>query len=132
MKHFTINELTRSATAAELGINNEPDFVSMTHLCQLIETVLDPLREAWGKPIVVNSGYRSEALNKAVGGAATSQHTKGQAADITTGTVFGNKWLFNYIKENLPFDQLIDEKNYRWIHVSYRADGKNRRQTLHL
>ena len=86
-----------------------------------------------GKPIGVNSGYRSPALNAAVGGAAASQHMKGEAADITTGSVADNLRLFERIAASaIPFDQLIDENRGRWIHISYRADGKNRRQVLHL
>lgn len=98
----------------------------------MVDNVLDPLREWYGKPIVVNSGYRCPALNKAVGGATTSQHMSGQAADIDTGDRQQNKLLFEYIRKNLPFDQLIDESNFAWVHVSYRADGRNRNQVLKL
>lgn len=85
----------------------------------------------YGKPIYVNSGYRSEALNKAVGGSSTSQHRLGMAADIDTHTREGNIELFNLIAKNLSFDQLIDEKDYSWIHVSF--DPKRlRNQILHL
>lgn len=85
---------------------------------------------------MVNSGYRSPALNRAVGGVATSQHVKGEAADITAGSTTANKRLFDKIMElqkegKIAFDQLIDESHYRWIHISYRADG-NRYQVLHL
>lgn len=98
-----------------------------------MDECLDPVRELWGKPIGVNSGYRSPALNAAVGGAAASQHMKGEAADITTGSVADNLRLFERIAASaIPFDQLIDENRGRWIHISYRADGKNRRQVLHL
>ena len=97
-----------------------------------MDSVLDPLREWYGKPIVVNSGYRCLALNKAVGGATTSQHMSGQAADIDTGDRQRNKLLFEHIRKNLPFDQLIDESNFAWVHVSYRADGRNRNQVLKL
>ena len=85
----------------------------------------------YGKPIYVNSGYRSEALNKAVGGSKTSQHVLGMAADIDTRTREGNIELFDLIAKNLSFDQLIDEKDYSWIHVSF--DPKRlRNQILHL
>ena len=94
--------------------------------------MLDPLREWYGKPIAVNSGYRCPQLNRLVGGAASSQHLKGEAADITAGSREENRKLFEYIRENLPFDQLIDEKNFSWVHVSYKRDGNNRKQTLKL
>ena len=94
--------------------------------------VLDPLREAYGKPIQVNSGFRCLALNKAVKGSATSDHMTGRAADITGGSPKENKRLFYLIQElGLPFDQLIDEKNFSWVHVSYRKEG-NRKQILAL
>lgn len=102
------------------------------NLTALVDNVLDPLREWYGKPIVVNSGYRCPALNKAVGGATPSQHMSGQAADIDTGDRQQNKLLFEHIRKNLPFDQLIDESNFAWVHVSYRADGRNRNQVLKL
>lgn len=132
MKYFTIEELSHSVTAMQMGINNSPDFQSQRSLETLVSKLLDPIREAWGKPILVNSGYRNQELNKAVKGAANSQHTKGEAADITTGSTTSNKALFEMIQAcGFEFDQLIDEKNYRWIHVSYRQ-GNNRNQILHL
>lgn len=132
MKWFTVDELTRSNVAAGLGIENQPDSWSAANMVLLIEKVLDPVREAWKRPITVNSGYRSAELNRAVGGARNSQHTMGQAADITTGTKEGNKKLFELIQGlELDFDQLIDEKNYSWLHVSYKREG-NRKQILKL
>lgn len=130
MKYFTIEELCRSAQADKSGINNSPSQEVQERLETLVDCVLDPLREAWGKPIIVNSGYRCSMLNTIVGGARNSQHLRGEAADITTGTREGNRWIFDYIKNNLPYDQLIDEYDYRWVHVSYRADGGNRQQVL--
>ena len=97
-----------------------------------MDNVLDPLREWWGKPLIVSSGYRCPELNAAVKGSRTSQHMSGQAADIDTGDRQQNKLLFEYIKKNLPYDQLIDESNFAWVHVSYRADGNNRKQVLKL
>ena len=131
MKYFTIKEMTKSSTAKANGIDNTPSEEEVLKLQKLIEAVLDPLREWWGKPIRVNSGYRCEALNEAVGGSNTSQHRLGEAADITVGTKKGNKKLFNYIKDNLPFDQLINESNFSWVHVSYR-EGRLRKQVLAL
>lgn len=136
MKHFTISELCASDTARARGIDNTPPSGVVVALTALIEKLLDPIREAWGGPIAMNSGYRSPALNRAVGGAATSQHLRGEAADITVGTPAQNKRLFDRIVElqevgALEFDQLIDESGYRWLHISYRT-GKNRNQILHL
>ena len=133
MKYFTIKELCKSNTAIKHGIDNTPTPEVEQNLISLIENVLDPLREAWGRPIIVNSGYRSPELNKVIGGVKTSQHMTGQAADIQTVTdsKSDNEKLFKLAQSlNLPFDQLIDESNYSWIHVSY--SNKNRRQILHL
>ena len=127
MKHFTIKELCRSATAERLGIDNTPPRSAVTALHELVDHVLDPLREAWGGPIHVNSGYRCPELNRAVDGTPYSQHQRGEAADITVGTPARNRRLLALIKRlNLPVDQCIDEKGCRWIHVSHRA-GRNRR-----
>lgn len=132
MKYFTIAELCRSNTADHLGINNRCKQEHAERLTALVDNVLDPLREWYGKPISVNSGYRCPDLNKAVKGSNTSQHMKGEAADIDTGDRQQNKLLFEYIRKKLPFDQLIDESNFAWVHVSYRADGNNRAQVLKL
>lgn len=131
MKYFTIKEMTKSSTAKANGIDNTPSDEEIAKLQKLIEAVLDPLREWYGKSIRVNSGFRCEALNEAVGGSDTSQHRLGEAADITVGTKKGNKKLFEYIKDNLPFDQLINESNFSWVHVSYR-EGRLRKQVLAL
>ncbi len=130
MKYFTIRELTRSDTARWLGIDNTPPPSAVKALHDLVDHVLDPLREAWGGPIRVNSGYRCPELNKAVGGTPSSQHQRGEAADITVGSSSRNRRLLALIKElKLPYDQLIDEKGCRWIHVSHRA-GHNRRMFM--
>lgn len=132
MKYFTIHELTKSATAKAKRIDNTPTEEARANLVLLVERVLDPLRGAWGKPIVVNSGYRSPKLNQAVGGVPTSHHCKGMAADITTGTREGNEKLFNLAKKlNLPYCQLIDEKGFQWVHISYNKDDV-RKEVLHL
>jgi len=131
MKYFTIKELCKSTTAERLGIDNSPNSEIVNNLKQLVEYVLDPLREGYGKPIHVNSGYRCPALNKAVNGSKTSHHMIGLAADITVGSAAKNKILFNLAQElDLPFDQLIDEKNFSWIHISFSE--KPRKQILHL
>ena len=127
MKHFTIKELCRSATAERLGIDNTPPRSAVTALHELVDHVLDPLREAWGGPIHVNSGYRCPELNKAVGGTPYSQHQRGEAADITVGSRSGNRRLLALIKRlDLPVDQCIDEKGCRWIHVSHRSSHNRR------
>lgn len=131
MKYFTLEELTRSAVATARGIPNVPGENEREALEVLTLALLDPLREIWGAPIYVNSGYRSPALNKAVGGVANSQHMKGQAADITTGNAESNRKLFALIRDGgFDFDQLIDEADGTWIHVSYVSPSENRRQVL--
>ena len=131
MKFFSIKELCKSTTANKYNIDNTPSQEIIENLTQLVDNILDPLREAWGRPINVNSGYRSEELNIKVGGSSTSQHKLGQAADISAGSRESNKKLFSLIKNlKLPFDQLIDESDYSWIHISYGP--KNRRQILKL
>lgn len=134
MGYFTIAEFVKSETAEKKGIDNRLPKELLPNAQALIDNVLDPLRKAYGKPIVVSSGYRCEALNKAVGGSKTSDHMNGRAADIvgTPNTPAENRKLFNLIQElKLPFDQLIDEKNFSWVHVSYRGEG-NRNQVLKL
>ena len=130
MKYFTIAELCRSATARRSGIDNTPPASAVKALTVLVDEVLDPLREAWGGPIRVNSGYRCPELNEAVGGTPTSQHQRGEAADITVGSRSANRRLLALIKRlDLPVDQCIDEKGCRWIHVSHRV-GRNRRMYM--
>lgn len=131
MKYFTIAELCQSETATAKGIDNTPTKDIEDKLQKLVDNVLDPLREWYDRQIIVNSGYRCEALNKAVGGASNSQHKYGEAADITAGSKEENKKLFEYIKDNLPFDQLIDESNFTWVHVSYK-ENRLRKQVLKL
>lgn len=133
MKYFTIKELTKSNTAVQQGISNIPNKQQESNLYELVKNILDPLREAYGKPIIVTSGFRCKELNKIVGGSKTSQHLTGQAADIRSleDTREENKKIFDLIKKlNLPFDQLINEYNYDWVHVSY--SDKNRKQILNI
>ena len=135
--HFTIEEMYASDTAKRLGINNKHNMQQMINLVYLCAYVLEPLRVAMGEPIKIGSGFRCEKLNKAVGGVYNSQHLKGQAADLCIdGDIQkGRKW-FEYIKKNLPFDQLIWEKNPKtgscWVHVSFVFPdfGKNRRHVI--
>lgn len=131
MKYFTLNEFYKSATADQYKIDNTPNEEAIKNIEALVTVILDPLREAWGKPIYVTSGYRCSELNKRVKGSNTSQHRTGQAADVKVGSKADNKRLFQLIQRlRLPFDQLIDEYNYSWIHISYSP--KNRRQILHI
>ena len=134
--HFTIEELYASETAKRLGIDNKPTTQKMIHLVYLAAYVLEPLRVAMNRPIHISSGYRCEKLNKAVGGVYNSQHLKGQAVDIDIqGDMEFGKRVFNYIKDHLPFDQLIWEHNKAgtyWVHVSfvYPDFGRNRKQVI--
>ena len=139
MKYFTVNELCASTTARARKIDNTPGPWEERNLVALIDFVLDPARTIHGKPVNVTSGYRCPKLNQVVGGAKNSQHQNGEAADITGQTPKDTLDLFNIIREHLPFDQLIFEKQSRdskgnicpkWVHVSYRADGGNRHQVL--
>lgn len=124
MEYFTIAELTKSDTATAKGIDNTPTQEVIDNLTKLIEAVLDPLRKLWNGPIVVNSGYRSETLNKAVGGVSNSHHLLGCAADITVDSIENNKKLFNVLLDsNLKWTQAILEKGGRWLHISYIKDN---------
>jgi uncharacterized protein YcbK (DUF882 family) len=127
--YFTNNELTDSETAKRLRIKNEPTKEQWINLFAIRDNVLNPLREKFGKPIRITSGFRSPELNKSVGGKPTSQHTKGEAVDITAINKADNKELFELCK-TLDFDQLIDESNLTWIHISYKVP--NRKQILKL
>lgn len=132
-KYFTIEELCRSDTAKRKGIDNTPTQGVVDNLNELITNVLDPVREAWGQPIYVNSGYRCKRLNSdpSIKGAKNSQHLYGEAADIDTRKGKDmNKRLFEYIRKNVEYDQLINEHDYSWVHVSFRK--KNRKQTFSL
>lgn len=126
-KNFTLKELTKTS----VGLPNNPTDVEVERLKLLCEKVLQPLRDKYGNPIIVNSGYRSPAVNKAVGGVSSSQHARGEAADITAGSKERNKRLFEILK-TMEFDQLINERDYSWIHVSYTICRDNRKQILHL
>ena len=127
MRYFNLNELTRTSVRG----NNTPEATAVDNLIALVDRVLDPLRERYGKPIRVTSGYRSKEVNERVGGAPTSQHTKGEAVDFVCEDM---RVAFEIIREHLPFDQLIwekgDSRQPQWIHVSFRKSGKNRGEVL--
>ena len=122
-KNFTYDEMIHSATAKRLNIDNTPNARELENLKVLCQTVLQPIRDKRGSAITVTSGYRCSKLNALVGGSKTSQHAVGQAADITLGNPTLNKKLFNMIvdminKKEIRVGQLIDEYNYRWLHIS--------------
>ena len=118
-KYFTYNELTHT----NCGLINVPNKEQTDNLIQLVANVLDPLRELYNKPIKINSGFRSELVNKFVKGANNSDHLYGFAADLDCGSKAENKILFNLIRENFTFKQLINDKNYSWVHVSFDPDN---------
>ena len=131
-KNFTLSELTKSNTAKRLGIKNAPDKEHLKNMQVLIRDLIQPMRDALG-PIRVSSGYRSPALNRAIGGSNKSQHCKGQAVDIQffkKGKMC-NKEIYDWvIKEGIEFDQMINEFDYAWIHISLKPNGENRKVVL--
>ena len=135
-RYFTLPALTRSQLARQRGLDNTPDAAAVENLQSLVTHILDPLRQLWGSPLYVNSGYRSPAVNAAVGGARNSQHLTGCAADITAGSPKKNRKLLKLLLLHapvIPFDQLIAERcdsngNPRWLHISYST--RPRRQHL--
>ena len=136
-KNFSYDELIASATAKRLGLDNTPSPEEKERLRELAIKILQPIRDKWRSPIIVNSAYRSEQVNKAVGGAPTSQHRLGEAADIKVGGKDRNKKLFKCIynmiaKGEIKVGQLIDEYNYQWIHVSLPRKNKENNQILHI
>jgi hypothetical protein len=133
-KNLTLQEAVKSNTATRLGIPNNPEQWEVNNLRAVAENVFQPVRDHFGVPIGVSSGYRSKALNKAIGGSKYSQHMIGEALDLDAD-IYGkvtNAEIFNYIKDNLEWDQMIwefghdDEPN--WVHVSYKENGFNRKQ----
>ena len=134
-KHISYKEAVYSRTAQRLNIYNHPDNVQKDGMILIAEKVFEPLRKFVGGPIKINSFFRSPELNKAIGGSGKSQHCHGQAIDLDD--TFGkatNAEMFNYIKENLDFDQMIwefgDEDNPDWVHVSYVSEEENRNRCL--
>ena len=132
-QHLDLSEVIRSESAKRNGISNMPIALHIENFKLLAEKVFEPVRLHFGCPIHISSGYRSVELNKCIGGSLTSQHCTGEAIDIdmdssTSGVT--NKMVFDYIKDNLVYDQIINEFDYSWVHVSYAANGKNRKQVL--
>jgi len=136
-EHLDLSEVIRSESAKRNGISNMPTEAYIANFKLLAEKVFEPIRNYFRCPIHISSGYRSLELNKCIGGAASSQHCTGEAVDLDMdGSPNGvtNKMIFNYIKDNLQFDQLIwefgNEENPDWVHVSYESTGKQRKQVL--
>ena len=136
-EHLDLSEVTRSDMAKRKGISNMPTPEHLENFKKLAENIFEPIRKHFGVPILISSGYRSKALNTAIGGSLTSQHCSGEAIDIDMdGSSNGvtNKMVFDYIKSNLNFDQLIWEFGTKdapdWVHVSYESTGKERKQIL--
>lgn len=128
--------MLKSRTATRLGLSNSPNEEHVKNMQALAENIFQPLRDYFGVPIHISSGYRSEALNNAIGGSKSSQHCKGEAMDIDRDGYSqpNNAQIFEYIKNNLDFDQMIWEfgtqQNPEWVHVSHKRDGKNRAELL--
>jgi zinc D-Ala-D-Ala carboxypeptidase len=132
-QHVTLGELIRSETAKRLGISNMPTTEHIENLKAICEHIFEPIRAEFRVPIYISSGYRSKALNKAIKGSVTSQHCKGEALDLDVdghSHDITNKQIFDFIVAKLPFDQVINEFNYAWIHVSYKKNGPQRKQIL--
>ena len=137
-KHISEKEATKSVTALRLGIDNTPNGDALANMKELAEKIFEPLREWVGGPIKINSFYRSVALNEAIGGSSKSQHCcKGGSSAIDIDDIYGhktNKEMFEWVKENLDFDQMIwefgNEDNPDWVHISYVSEDKNRNRIL--
>ena len=134
MRYFKFIEMINSAKAAEFSIDNFPKD------CDIIDNIiytmecLDKIREEYGLPLYISSGYRCPDLNTKVGGKETSQHLKGQAADVNLGSTEKNRAFFNWVvcnRDEIIFDQLIDESHFSWVHISFKKEN-NRKQVLHL
>ena len=130
-KNFVLSEITRSNTAKRLNIDNAPNKKHLRSMQILITNLIQPMRDALG-PIRISSGYRSPALNRAIGGSVKSQHCKGEALDLQfwKDGEMCNEEIYNWvIKEGIEFDQMINEFDFSWIHISLKGD-KNRKQVL--
>jgi len=130
-KHITYDEATISQTSKRMKITNTPTPEILNNMRHVAENCFEPLREWYGKPIYVSSFYRCTLLNEAIGGSNSSQHVKGQAIDITVGKKSENVKLFNWLRDNVEFDQLINEYDYSWVHVSLTKEN-NRNQILKI
>jgi len=134
--HFSLDEMIKSQTALRKGLDNNPDGDQLEAMVDLCEYVLEPIRKYWNRPVIVSSAFRAPEVNKAIGGKNTSQHTKGQAADIEIPGV-DNLDLYHWIGQSVEFDQLIlefysGEPASGWVHVSYVSRETNRRERLRI
>jgi len=131
--NLTLAEAIKSNTAIRKGIDNTPTPEHLHNMEMVALNIFEPIRDNFMTPLYVSSMYRSEALNKAVKGSKTSQHCKGQAIDIDADIYGGctNKEIFEFVRDNLDFDQLINEYNYSWVHISYKVHG-NRKQVIEV
>ena len=130
-KNFALSEITHSNTAKRLGIDNEPTETHLQNMQHLVDDILQPLRDGVG-PIRISSGYRNPSLNRAIGGSVSSQHCKGEALDIQFWEMgkMNNKVIYDFILDsNMEFDQMINEFDFAWIHISLKDKG-NRKQVL--
>lgn len=134
-EHFSEREFTHSQTAIRYGLDNDMNPQQRAAAVALCKNVLEPVRAHFGKACRLSSGFRGDELNKRVGGSTTSQHSKGEAADFEINGI-SNKVVAEYIRDNLVFDQLIlegynaSDPNSGWVHVSFKASGKNRKQAM--
>jgi len=135
-KNLSLSEITKSNTAIRKGISNNPTHGHLDNLVKLAANIFQPIREALGVPIGISSGYRSKELNNIIGGSSYSQHCKGEALDLDADIYGGctNAEIFNFIKDNLVFDQLIwefgNDEQPNWVHVSYTDEDTNRMMVL--
>lgn len=118
-EHITYKEATRSNKAIALGIDNNPNLEQLYNMGLVANLCFEPLRKWYGKPIKINSFFRNPETNKAVNGSKTSDHMQGCAIDLTAGSKEENKKLFDWLKDNVEFTQLINEYDYTWVHISY-------------
>jgi uncharacterized protein YcbK (DUF882 family) len=128
-KHISYNEAVFSEKAVAAKVPNVPNEKQLEAMQLVAEKLFEPLRYWYGKPIKINSFFRNNEVNKLVGGSKTSQHCKGEAIDISAGSKAENKKLFDYVCKNLDFDQVINEYDFTWVHISYKEKG-NRKQIL--
>jgi len=130
-KYISYSEATTSQTAIRNGIKNEPNETELSNMKIVARLCFDPIREFYGKPLRVSSFFRCKALNTKIKGSKTSQHMEGKAIDIDAGSIAENKKIFDWAVANLEFDQIINEFNFLWVHISFNQ-GKNRKQVLKI
>lgn len=130
-KYFSESDFFKSSTATQYGIDNTTeDETILNNLKAMCKVVIDPAIDEYGGSVSVNSAYRNQRVNELVGGVKTSQHVKGEAMDITTSSRDGNRKLFEIIRRQNKFDQLINENDYQWVHVSFKRTGYNRQEVI--